>query len=55
MNNLLKTINFGEVINSAMKESYGPLAIVVFGIVAVFSIYMSYTTKSAANQDAVQE
>ncbi len=46
MNNELKNINLGEVINSAMEGPYGPLAIAVIGIVAVFSIYMSYTTET---------
>ena len=46
MNNELKNINLGEVINTAMEGPYGPLAIAVIGIVAVFSIYMSYTTEN---------
>lgn len=53
MNNELKDINFGEVINSAMEGQYGPLAIAVIGIVVVFSIYMSYTTGTTINSDSV--
>ncbi len=53
MNNDLKSINFGEVVNSAMEGSYGPFAIAVVGIVAVFSIYMSYTMDSQADPDSV--
>ena len=51
MNNEIKNLNLGEVLNSAMEGPYGPLAIAVIGIVAVFSIYMSYTTESSVNPD----
>ena len=49
MNNISNNINLGEVINSVMKGPHGPLAIAVIGIVAVFSIYMSYLTESPVN------
>ena len=51
MNNELKNINLGEVINTAMEGPYGPLAIAVIGIVTVFSIYMSYTTEKLVTPD----
>ena len=51
MNNEIKNLNLGEVLNSAMEGPYGPLAIAVIGIVAVFRIYMSYTTESSVNPD----
>ena len=51
MNNELNSITIGEVISSAVVGPYGPLAIAVIGIVAVFSIYMSHTTEFSANLD----
>ena len=51
MNNDLKNINLGEVVKSAVEGPYGPLAIAVIGIVAVFSIYMSYTTENPITPD----
>ncbi len=52
MDKELMDINLGEIIGSAMGGGpYGPLAIAVIGIVAVFGIYMSYTSETTINPD----
>lgn len=51
MDKELMDINLGEIIGSAMERPYGPLAIAVIGIVAVFGIYMSYTSETTINPD----
>ncbi len=51
MDNELKNIDLGKVINSAMEGPYGPLAIAVLGIVAVFGIYMFHSAELPVNLD----